>query len=170
MGLRHEVMELLRHDHREELEGLVRAEPRAMRHLVARLFDADPGVRRAAARAVGDGAAAHPTLGGEVIRRLLWGLNDESATNGVYGIPALGEIGRRSPELLAPYVPHLVAAADDDGLRLAIVEALTAIATTAPEAVKPHLSALARLVDESRPEEQEALRALHALLRGGARR
>jgi hypothetical protein len=164
MRLRHEVMELLRGGREDELMELVSGEPRALRHLLARLYDAESAVRRRAARAIGQGSAAHRELGLEIVRRLLWALNDESATNGVYGIPALGEIGRRAPELLAPFVSSLVAAAHDEGLRVAVMEALAAVAESAPELVRPHLGTLERLTVSSRPEEVETLRALQVLL------
>jgi hypothetical protein len=164
MRLRHEVIQLLHDGREDELIGLLSGEPRALRHLLARLYDKDAAVRQSAARAIGRGAAVHRELGLEIVRRLLWALNDESATNGVYGIPALGEIGKRAPELLAPFVSHLVAAAQDDGLRVAVIQALAAVAESAPERVRPHLGTLERLSVGSRPEEREALRALHALL------
>jgi hypothetical protein len=164
MGLRREIMELLREGRQEELVGRVRAEPRALRHLRARLYDADASVRRNAARALGEGAAAHRELGLETVRHLLWALNDESATNGVYGIPALGEIGGACPDRFAPFLPTLVAAAEDDGLRLAVLEAVTRIAEGDAELVRPHLDRLAALCRGSSLEERRALRRLEGAL------
>ncbi len=157
-------MELLRESRQEELVGRVRAEPRALRHLLARLYDAEATVRRNAARAIGEGAAIHRELGLEIVRRLLWALNDESATNGVYGIPALGEIGRVCPDRFAPFLPTLVAAAEDDGLRLAILEAVTRIAEGDANLVRPHLGRLAALCRGSSPEERRTLRRLEGAL------
>jgi hypothetical protein len=164
MGLRREIMELLREGRQEELVGRVRAEPRALRHLLGRLYDADAIVRRNAARAVGEGAAAHRELGLETVRHLLWALNDESATNGIYGIPALGEIGRLCPDRFAPFLPTLVTAAEDDGLRLAVLRAVTRIAEGNAELVRPYLERLAAFCRESSPEERRALRRLEDTL------
>ncbi len=67
--------------------------PRAIRFLQGRLWDPDDEIRSRAAEALGAAAAAHPELGRELLRRALWALNDESATNGAYMLPAIGEIG-----------------------------------------------------------------------------
>ena len=101
MGLKGRVMELLRVGDEQALGALVAAEPRATRHLLGRLWDPDEVLRQRAARGIGAAAAAHPENGIDLTRRLMWALNDESATNGVYGIPALGQIGRRAPDLVA---------------------------------------------------------------------
>ncbi len=126
------------------LLGLIRAEPRAMRFLLGRLWDDDTPIRRQAIAAIGVSAVAHPGLGQEVIRRLLWALNDESATNGVYGIAALGEIGYRNPQLMAPFVAPLASYMWDDGLRLEILQALCRIATSSPSSTRPAQSILER--------------------------
>jgi hypothetical protein len=93
----------------------------------------------------------------------MWALNDESATNGVYGVPALGEIGLRDPEMLAPYVPALVSMTVDSGLRLELLHALTAIAGPAPHLVACHLDRLASCIDDSRSDERRAFRRLVAV-------
>ena len=82
MGLKEKVRRMLLSGSASELRDLVVAEPRTMRHLLGRLWDPDTAIRKRAAVAVGHGAAAHPELGTEVLRRLMWTLNDESAMNG----------------------------------------------------------------------------------------
>ena len=131
-------MEALHAAGEADLERLVRDEPRAVRHLLGRLWDPDDSIRHRAAGGLGAAAAAHPELGVELARRLMWALNDESATNGVYGLPALGEIGFRAPEVIAPFVGPLASLAWDEGLRAGIVAALRRIAEAAPELVEPH--------------------------------
>lgn len=162
MSLSREVRELLQQGSEAAVAELARADPRVLRPLVGRLWDPDREIRARAARAVGHAAAAHPDLGLEVIRRLMWALNDESATNGVHGISALGEIGRREPELLAPFVPALVSMSADPGLRLELLHALTAIAESAPELVADHVEQLESAVDDSRSGERQALEHLIA--------
>jgi len=165
MSLSKEVRDLLQQGREDAAAELAMAEPRALRPLVGRLWDPDREIRRRAARALGRGAVAHPELAVEVIRRLMWALNDESATNGVHAIPALGEIGRRAPEMLAPYVPALVTMTADSGLRLEILRALTSIAERAPQLVADHLDQLASAVDPVRPLERRALDCLVAATR-----
>lgn len=160
MGLNSEVRELLRQGREDAVAELVVADRRALRPLMGRLWDPDHEIRQRAARAVGHAASVHSDLGLEAIRRLMWALNDESATNGVHAIPALGEIGRAAPELIAPYVSALVSMSWDSGIRLELLRALTAIARTAPLLVAEHLPRLSRSIDESRPDERQAFRRL----------
>ena len=155
-------MELLRQGREQELAEKVAANRRAVRPVLARLWDPDAQIRAGAARALGQAAATHSELGREVVRRLLWALNDESATNGVYAIPALGEIGRRAPGLMTHHVPALVSMARDEGLRGEILRALRAVARAAPTLVAGELDRLATSVDDSQSGELEALRRLVA--------
>lgn len=169
MSLRKEVRELLQQGREDAVAELTAADPRALSPLMGRLWDPDGEVRARAARAVGKTAAARPDLGAEIVRRLMWGLNDESATNGVYGIPALGEIGRRAPEILAPFVPSLVSMSHDSGLRLELLEALTATAESAPDLVAGHLDRLRPCIDPDRPVERQAFRLLEEAIGAEAR-
>ena len=154
MSLRKEVRELLRQGREDAVAELATANPRALPPLMGRLWDPDAEIRQRAARVVGQTAAARPDLGVEIIRRLMWALNDESATNGVDGIPALGEIGRRAPEMLAPFVPSLVSMTADSGLRLELLRALISTAESAPHLVVSHLDRLGSSIDDRRPDRQ----------------
>jgi hypothetical protein len=160
MGLKERVMELLQSADLRSLERLVVDEPRAARYLIGRLWDADEVVRRRAAHGLGAAAAGHPELGRELLRRLVWALNDESATNGVYGLAAIGEIGARAPDLVAPFVGPVASFMGDEGLRLEILTALARIADTAPRLVLPVLDDVAARVDSRRADELEAWREL----------
>ena len=167
MRLSEEVRELLHQGREAELVERAVADPRVVRPLLARLYDPTDEIRERAARVLGHAAAMHPEQGREVARRLLWALNDESATNGVYAVPALGQIGRRAPDLVAPHVGALARLAWDQGLRLAILEALTEVARTAPGLVAPELAAIAPHVDAARPAETAAWRTLENAAHGG---
>jgi hypothetical protein len=162
MRLSEEVRELLQQGSEDALADLTAADPRALRPLVGRLWDPDGEMRRRAARVVGRAAAANTDHGAEIIRRLMWALNDESATNGVHAIPALGEIGRRAPDMLAPHVPALVSMSRDEGIRLELLAALSAVAESAPELITGHLTRLECTLDRSRHEERQAFRRLVA--------
>lgn len=160
------ILDLLRRGREEEAAELAAADPRALRPLMGRLWDPDPEVRRRAAAAIGRSAAANPERGLEMVRRLMWALNDESATNGVHGIAGLGEIGHRCPRLLAPFVPALVAMAGDDGLRLELLRALGRVAEADPRLLRRELGRLKDFVDRSRPEERSAYWKLAATAKG----
>jgi len=160
MGLKGRVMELLRSGDELHLGALASREPRAVRFLLGRLWDVDETLRRRAARALGVVAAAHPEIGTDLIRRLMWALNDESATNGLYGIPAVAEIGFNDAELVAPFIAPLASLSWDDGLRREVIGALTRIAEAAPEAVRPVCRIVAEHVDFEDPGERQAFERL----------
>jgi hypothetical protein len=167
MGLKGEVMELLRQKDAEGLERLVAVNPRAVRPLVGRLWDVDADMRRLAAQALGEAAARHPDLGRELLRRLLWALNDESATNGKYALPAIGEIGRRSPRIAAPFIGPMVSYMWDDNLRLGILRALCRIAETSPEVLEGVRDRLLNVQSTEDPEERVCLDRLLDFEKGG---
>jgi hypothetical protein len=141
------VMELLKSPDTTRLEALVASEPRVVRFLLGRLWDSDEAIRSRAAVGLGAAAAEHPELGRDVVRRLVWALNDESATNGVFGLPALGEIGARNPRLIEPFVGPVACYAWDDGLRAEILRAMIRIADVAPELVAPYLDEMTQRVN-----------------------
>jgi hypothetical protein len=165
MRVKEEVMELLRQGDSEGLERMVAENPAAVRFLQGRLWDADPEIRCRAAVALGAAAAAHPELGRELLRRALWAINDESATNGGPMLPAIGEIGRRSPELVAPFVGPMTAYLWDEGLRPGILDALRRIAEVAPELIEEVRDRLLALEDSQDPGEQALIESLLAVSR-----
>ena len=160
MGLKGRVMELLRVGDEQALDTLVADEPRAIRFLVGRLWDPDVETRRRSARAIGVAAASHPEIGIEIMRQMMWALNDESAMNGLYGIPALAEIGVRCPELIAPFVAPLASLVWDDGMRLEILSALRRLAEAHPGLVRPVLPHVVDHVDNEDSAEREAFARL----------
>jgi hypothetical protein len=161
------VMELLRRGDRQGLEQLVALEPRAVRHLQGRLWDSDPGVRKHAAEALGAAAAAHPKLGRELLRRALWALNDESATNGADTLPVIGEIGCRAPDLVAPFVGPMTSYVWDDSLRPGILRALCRIAEVAPGLVAEVRDRLLTIEHTNDSGERACLDRLLAVNREG---
>lgn len=159
-------MELLRRGDEGGLERMVVAEPRAVQPLLGRLWDREPAIAARAARALGAAAAAHPELGRELLRRALWALNDESATNGAPMLPAIAEIACRAPELAAPFVAPMASCLWDDNLRPGILRALSRIAESGgglPNEVVDRLAAVAAGGD---PEERAMIERLLAN-RGG---
>jgi hypothetical protein len=165
MRLKEEVMELLRHGDSDGLERMVVETPAAVRFLQGRLWDEDPEIRCLAAVALGAAAEAHPDLGRELLRRAMWALNDESETNGGPMLPAIGEIGRRAPDLAAPFVGPMTAYLWDEGLRPGILAALCRIAETAPELIEDVRDRLPAIEDLNDPGEQADLESLLAVNR-----
>jgi HEAT repeat protein len=145
----------------DAIAKLAASDPGVARLLMGRLWDADETIRRRAARGLASLAAARPGQGKELVRRLLWFLNDESTTNGVFGVPALGEIGYAAPELIEEYVPNFILfAIRDEGIREAVLKALARIAEASPHIVLPHVEPLLNLVDRQDPRWSEACRDL----------
>jgi hypothetical protein len=165
VGLKEEVMEVLRADDTTRIEHIAATDRRAMRHLLGRLWDQEGDVGRTASIGVRAAAAAHPDLGLDIVRRLMWALNDESGMNGVFGIAALGEIGARDPELIEPFVAPLASHSWDDGLRPEILKALVRIASTAPRIVAPHLALLEPHIEPGNHEEIELAAELRSLVK-----
>jgi hypothetical protein len=165
------VMDLLQQGREEAVAEMAAANPRVLRPLMGRLYDPDPEIRRRAAGAMGRSAADHPKLGLDMVRRLIWSLNDEAATNGIYAVAALGEIGHRCPGLMEPFTAPLASMAWDDGLRPEILRALARIAAADPGLVEGLLDRLREHVDESVDEERAAFRHLVAMTeeRNGSR-
>jgi hypothetical protein len=165
MRIKDEVMELLQQGDSEGLERMVGETPTAVRFLQGRLWDTDPEIRSEAAVALGAAAEAHPDLGRELLRQALWALNDESATNGAYVLPAIGEIGWRTPELAAPFIGPMTAYLWDDGLRRGILEALCRIVEVAPELIDKVRDRLLAVGEADDTGEQECLDTLLAVNR-----
>ena len=160
-------MELLRQDDAEGLEEMVDENPAVIRFLQGRLWDADPEIRCRAAIALGAAAASHPDLGRELLRRALWALNDESAMNGKYVLPAIGEIGRRAPDLAEPFVGPMTSYLWDEGLRPGILRALCRMADVAPELIEDIHDRLLALDDLDDSGELECLEYLLSVNREG---
>ena len=151
---------------RKVSSGWLERNPAAIRFLQGRLWDADPEIRNRAAIALGVAATAHPDLGREILRRALWALNDESAMNGKYMLPAIGEIGRRSPDLVAPFVGPMTSYLWDEGLRPGILDALCRMAGDAPDLIEDIRDRLLA-VETDDTGEQECLDILLSVNREG---
>jgi len=112
--------------------------------------------------------ATHPDLGRELLRRALWALNDESAMNGKYMLPAIGEIGRQAPDVVEPFVGPMTGFLWDEGLRPGILLALCRIAGEAPELIEGIRDRLLALEETDDTGELECLDILLAVNREGA--
>jgi HEAT repeat protein len=157
MGLKETVMELLRAGDGEGLRRLASDDRRTLRHLMGRLWDPDVDLRRRTAEAIGDVADSHPDLGREALRRMMWSLTDEAATNGRYAVPVLAAVAVRDPDLAAPFVGPVASLLWDRGLRPEIVAALERIRDHRPELVDQVGDVVRRHLDPVRPEDRRDL-------------
>ncbi|NOZ95156.1 MAG: hypothetical protein GXP47_10520 [Acidobacteria bacterium] len=137
-------MEMLRKGDMEALAALTGERPAVVRHLLARLWDAEATVRERAVEALGTAAGQHPELGLELLRRFAWALNDESGTNAVNILPAMAVVVTELPGLAGPFVGPMVAALGDPGLAETARMALGWIGAARPELLEPYRTEIER--------------------------
>jgi len=135
MSLRVQVLELVEQGEMEQLNALVAEEPRAIRHLVGCTYQTDEQTRGIACRAIGRAARHHPDLVQQVVRRLVWAMNDESGTHSLTAPEVVKAVAEESPELLLPLVPDLTRLAADEGLHEPLAEVLGMLAEKFPGSV-----------------------------------
>jgi hypothetical protein len=117
-----------------ELDGIVAGDRRAVRILLGMCYEGDATVRDAAAAGLALAAKHHPALVGEVVRRLIWAMNDESGTNAVAAPSVIRKIAEVAPTLLVPVVPELLRLTADPSLRDELVAAVRRVAEQMPGA------------------------------------
>lgn len=123
----------------DEVEKLVAEEPRAIRFALGLTYSDEPGIRRRAAKAVAFGSKHHQSLVENIIRRLVWAMNDESGTNAVTAPEVLQAIADERPELLLPVLPDLVRLSKDPGLNEGLAAVLRAVSSGCPGEVGSHM-------------------------------
>jgi hypothetical protein len=138
-GLRAQIRRAVQEDRLGDVESLIAREARSIRHLVGLTYQPDPRLRQTAARGVALAGNYHPKLVEDVIRRLVWAMNDESGTNATTAPEVLQAIANEQPELLLPVVPDLVRLATDDNLRDGLTETLRTIVARCPGKVGENL-------------------------------
>ena len=82
-------------------------------------------------------------------------------------LPAIGEIGRRAPDLVTPFVGPMTSYLWDRGLRPGILNALCRIADEAPELIEDIRDRLLALGEIDDTGERECLDVLLAVNREG---
>lgn len=118
---REQVVEAVRQRRFDDLARMVAADRRTIRYLVGLTYQADPGLRGAAARGLALAARDHPRMIAEVVRRLVWAMNEESGTNAPFAPEVLRAVAEERPEVLVPFLPDLMRLTGDPGLRDALV-------------------------------------------------
>jgi hypothetical protein len=135
-GLSKRVSEMLREGRFQELESLVAGEPRAVRYLLAATFRPEPEIRAAAGRGLAVAARHHPALMQEVVRRLIWGMNEESGTNARSAPDTLYSIAEEAPDLLLPVMGDLMRLTADPNLHDRLIDVARKVASCRPVAAE----------------------------------
>lgn len=117
------------------IEAAVAAEPRVVRLLLGLSYHQDGELRATAARGLAVAARYHPDLIQNVVRRLVWAMNEESGTYAETAPLVIEQIARERPELLVPLVPDLVRLSADLNLYDGLSEALRTVARECPGTV-----------------------------------
>ncbi|MFH1132068.1 MAG: hypothetical protein V1754_12080 [Pseudomonadota bacterium] len=139
MSLRTDIHEAVRQQKYADLETLVARDARAVRYLVGLSYSADEAIRGTAVKGIVFAARQHPKLVQNVVRRLVWAMNDESGTNALTAPEVICALAEEQPELLLPMVPDLVRLAGDEGLHEGLAKALRMIADRFPGQVGERL-------------------------------
>lgn len=132
MSQREHVERAVRGKQLDEIEQIVSEEPGALQHLLRHMYDPDAEVRQVAARGIALGARYHRPMVEQIIKRLVWAMNDESGTNAPYAPEVLQAIAREAPELLVPVTPDLVRLTADITLYDELVALLNEVADKCP--------------------------------------
>jgi hypothetical protein len=115
-----------------EVERLVAADRRLVRTLLGMTYQADPARCAVAADGLALAARHHPELLTDVLRRLIWAMNDESGTNAMNAPLVIRRIAESEPRLLVGLVPDLLRLTADPVLRDELVAAVRRVAELLP--------------------------------------
>jgi len=115
----------------------------------------------ALALVVAEGMERRPEMARDLIRRLLWSLNDESGGTGWNAPQAIGAIIATNPAGLAEYIPIMFSFREDPSLTEGVLWGLAAVARARPDLVRPYVSEI--WAYSSSPDEQVRAQAWWAL-------
>lgn len=153
--IKEEIISLLENREFDSLAELV-ARRRSFLRYLNRLLYSPGGLLRW--RAVeGMGAVAHRLAGEDpeavrnIIRNLLWTINEESGGIGWGAAECIGEIIYRRPEMFQEYASIIISRADEEMLRRGVVWAAGRIAQAHPGLVLESLPELAGFLDDPDP-------------------
>lgn len=145
----------------DEIARLAAIDRRVLRVLLSLLYDADDYGHWLAVEAIGRVGAAtakvNPEKTRELVRRLLWTLNDESGSTPWGATGAIGAIVAARPDLFGAYLSMICPFHDDPNLYPEFIWALARVAPGYPG-----------LTDEYRSFLLEALNHKNATVRGYA--
>jgi hypothetical protein len=103
---------------------------------LAATFRPEPEIRAAAGRGLAVAAKHHPALLQEVVRRLIWGMNEESGTNATGAPDTLYSIAEEAPDLLLPVMGDLMRLTADPNLHDRLIEVARKVASCRPAAAE----------------------------------
>jgi len=128
-----DVEKILKNNEIEKFRDIFKSKPQVVRKLMGFLYHPDIEIRNAAAKGIGIIAQVMPEEKlKDLLRRMLWMLNDESGSC-CWHIPyAIGEIGYNNPDVIEDFIGCFSHYADDpdENLRTGVRDALKRIHET----------------------------------------
>ena len=140
MRLKEQVQRAVEEGRLDDLDQIVAGDVRAVRFLVGMTYRPDAKIRAFAAQAIARASRHHRKAVAEVVRRLVWAMNEESGGNSLTAPAVIRAIAEEQPDLLLPMVPDLARLAADEGLREDLAAALKAVARACPGEVGSRLA------------------------------
>lgn len=141
MNLREQAREAALAERLDDLEQLVATEPRAVRYLLGFTYRPDRVLAARAARGIALAARHHPQMIENIIRRLIWAMNEESGANSLTAPIVIRALAIECPDLLVPVVPDLIRLSQDESLREELQASLRMVVEQCPGSVGEHLQA-----------------------------
>lgn len=156
MSLREEVKILLSEGRYDELVNKALHNQGVIKYLLRLLYHPYGAERWWAIEGLGRISEAmektDPDAVRELIRRLLWSMNDESGTASWSAPEAVGEIIFRSPERFKEFISIVVYASEEEIFHRGIAWVLGRVGQVRPELVQEFIPLLIKFLNNPRPE------------------
>ncbi len=135
-----QIKEAVQNGDLEGIDSLVSKNVRTVRFLVGMSYQPDEKIRKTAASGIAIAGRYHKKMVKRVVRRLLWAMNEESATNAANAPEVILALAKEEPELLLHVLPEIVSLAADDGLKQGLVEAAYILKEKYPDKIGKSLT------------------------------
>lgn len=151
---RDQIVQLLQAGDITAAAGLAHQTGGVVTILLQLLFDPDSQLHWRAIEALGQIAQSHPNAIAKIIPRLLWSLNEDSASFGWGAAALLGEIGRMNYPLVKDILEMLFQFLEDDFAREGMLWGLGRLSQAHPEIVREAASRIQACLAEDNPQVQ----------------
>ncbi|AEG58905.1 PBS lyase HEAT domain protein repeat-containing protein [Desulforamulus ruminis DSM 2154] len=156
MTLRREVSGLLKEARYDQLVARTMEERGMIKYLFQPLYHPYGAERWRAIRALGlvskELAKEDPVAARELIRRLLWSMNDESGTTSWSAPEAIGEMIYHNPDLFQEYISIVVHASEEEIFHRGIAWTLGRVGPAKPDLVREFIPLLIQFLNHSQSE------------------
>ena len=141
--MKEELISLLRRMEWDEITTQVLADKKVLRALLKLLYHEDDHIHWLAADAIGRYGAAlakdDPEKTRELVRRLLWNLNEECGASPWGSVEAIGAITAQRPDLFNNYVSILFPFHEDENLYPGVIWTQVQVGRTLPDVVAEYI-------------------------------